>query len=106
MKKETQQNGENKEKKAEKEKEVQFQREQKQTNSKKQKEATQYAENSNSVIIELRDIVENIKPFQQNGVSFDVMSGEDISAVLQLETITDMKRQEHKNSFTASDQIK
>ena len=70
----------------------------KQVNKKSQEEnGTCFSTLSNSVIIELRDIVENIEPFQQNGVSFDVMSGKDISAVLQLETIPDLKKPEHKN---------
>ena len=63
---------------------------------------------SNSVIIKLEDIVENIKPFQKNGVISDAMSGEDISAVLQLETIPDLKRPDHNKFFYSirSDKMK
>ena len=67
-----------------------------------QEKATLHANNNeHSRVIEVKDIVASIAPFSSNGVACNVMSGEEIGAVLSLSTTPDLNNLDHNKFFVS-----
>ena len=80
--------------------ETQSHAKQEETISNMQEDETLHVNNNEKgKVIEVKDIVASVKPICKKNVTFDVMSGDDIRAILQLNTTPDLNRAEHKKFF-------
>ena len=80
--------------------EAQSHAEQEETISNTQEEETLHVNNNEKgKVIEVKDIVASMKPICKKNVTCDAMSGEEIRAILQLNTTPDLNRVDHKKFF-------